>query len=231
MTTMQRKVIFCTPTVTRPFAPFLAAMEASIPLIIEAGWDEGSAYKVGCPYISHARSEMTRQALDAKADVIVYIDHDLSWAPGDLLRLIETEGPVVAGTYRFRKEEEAYMATIHTYPDHRPVIREDGCIKADRVPAGFLKITKEAIHDFMEAYPELIYGPRYNPSIDLFNHGAYQGVWWGEDYGFSRRWGAMGQDIWLVPDLDITHHNSDQAFPGNFHQFMMRQPGGCNDGR
>ena len=98
MTTMQRKVIFCTPTVTRPFAPFLAAMEASIPLIIEAGWDEGSAYKVGCPYISHARSEMTRQALDAKADVIVYIDHDLSWAPGDLLRLIETEGPVVAGT-------------------------------------------------------------------------------------------------------------------------------------
>lgn len=226
-----KKVIFCTPTPTRPFDPFLASMEASIPLIIAAGWEEGSAYKVGSPYISHARAEMTRQALDAQADVIVYLDHDLSWAPQDLLALIETDGDVVAGTYRFRKTDEAYMATLHTDVNGRPLVRTDGCMKADKVPAGFLKITKDAIHRFMEAYPELIYGPRYHPSIDLFNHGAYQGVWYGEDYGFSRRWGAMGEDIWIVPNLDITHHNPDQAFPGNFHQFMMRQPGGVHAGQ
>ena len=31
----------------------------------------------------------------------------------------------------------------------------------------------------------------------------------------------------LVPDLDITHHGSDgAAYPGNYHGFLMRQPGG-----
>lgn len=64
---------------------------------------------------------MLRKALDAQADVIVFIDHDVSWAPGDLLKL----------------------------------------------------------------------------------------------------------DLWLVPDLDITHHGSDGSiYPGNYHGFLMRQPGG-----
>lgn len=223
------KVIFCTPTVTRPYAPFLDALEASIQAIRDAGWEEGAVYEIGNPYISAARAIMTRKALDAKADVIVYIDHDLSWAPQDLLTLIETPGDVVAGTYRFKKEPEEYMGAILSRSDNRPVVRADGCIKADRVPAGFLKVTKEAIDRFMTAYPDLCYGPKYNPSVDLFNHGAHKGVWFGEDYAFSRNWVDAGGEIWLVPNLTITHHSPEQAYPGNFHRFMMAQPGGRND--
>jgi len=221
-----KKVVFCTPSLAGPTGPYIAALEASIPLIISAGWEEAYVQEVQCPYISVARSKLTRRALDAKADVIVYLDYDLSWAPRDLLTLIETEGDVIAGTYRLKKSEEEYMGTLHTNGDNRPIVRSDGCIKAERVPAGFLKVTKGAIHRFMEAYPELIYGPRYNPSIDLFNHGAFKGVWWGEDYAFSRNWENAGGEIWIVPDLNITHHNGEQAFPGNFHNFMLRQPGG-----
>ena len=221
-----KKVVFCTPTMTRPLTPYLDAMEASIPLIREAGWDEASVYEIGCPYISAARAKLTRRALDAKADVIVYLDHDLSWAPWDLLTLLETEGDVIAGTYRFKKQDEAYMGTLTTNGDYRPIVRDDGCLKADWVPAGFLKVTEKAINRFMEAYPELVYGPRYNPSIDLFNHGAYKGLWYGEDYAFSRNWANAGGEIWIVPDLTITHHNGVQAFPGNFHHFLMKQPGG-----
>lgn len=222
----QRRVVFCTPTLMRPTAPYLAAMEASIPLILAAGWEERSVYEVGCPYISAARASMTRKALDAKADIVVYLDHDLSWEPDNLLRLIETDGDVVAGTYRFKKPEEEYMGTVHTNGDARPVLRADGCVKAQWVPAGFLKVTKEAIHTFMGAYPELVYGPRYNPCIDLFNHGAYKGLWYGEDYAFSRNWASAGGEVWLVPNLNITHHNGAQAYPGNFHRFLMKQPGG-----
>jgi hypothetical protein len=62
---------------------------------------------------------------------------------------------------------------------------------------------------------------RYAPTFDLFNHGAHEGVWWGEDYAFSRRWREMGGEIWVVPDLDITHHSRDAAFPGNYHKFLL----------
>src|ERR1051325_3979882 len=60
--------------------------------------------------------------------------------------------------------------------------------------------------------------------VDLFNHGAHEGVWWGEDYAFCRNWCDAGGEIRLVPDLDITHHDGERAYPGNFHQFLLRQP-------
>jgi glycosyltransferase involved in cell wall biosynthesis len=223
----KKKVIFATPTMIRPMDPYLASLEASVPYIIEAGWDEGAVYEVGCPYISAARNTLTRKALDANADVIIYLDHDVSWEPKDLLKLLETDGDVVAGTYRYKKEEEQYMGAICSTPDWKPVVRKDGCIKADTVPAGFLKITRNAIRWFMKSYPDLLYGDPERYTVDLFNHGAYKGTWYGEDCAFSRNWKAIGGEIWLVPDLNITHHHYDgTAFPGNFHEFLLRQPGG-----
>lgn len=218
------KVIFCTPSRVRPTDHYIKSLEDSIPLIVDAGWTEGWVQELGCPYISSARATMTRKALDAKADVIVYIDDDLSWQPGALLKLLETPGDVVSGTYRFKKPEEQYMGCLICHPNGTPQVRDDGALKADRVPGGFLKVTAGAIEKFMTAYPELMFGPKYAPSIDLFNHGAHKGTWYGEDYAFSRNWIDAGGDIWIVPDLNINHHSADEVFAGNFHQFMLNQP-------
>lgn len=220
------KVVFCVPTLTKPFQQCLDSLKASIPLIEEAGFEHGMVNEVGCPYISAARATMLRKALDAKADIIVFIDHDLSWEPGDLLKLIQTKGDVVSGTYRFKKEEVEYMGALITDDDGFPIARDDGALRAHSIPAGFLKITESCVDTIIKAYPELCYGKRYAPHVDLFNHGAYQGVWWGEDYAFARRWRDCGGEVWLVPDLNLTHHSKDAAFPGNYHRFLMRQPGG-----
>jgi hypothetical protein len=225
------KVAFCVPSLNGPTAPFVAALEGSLPLIRAAGWEEGAVEERGCPYISYARATMLRKALDANADVIVFIDYDVSWKPQDLLKLIETEGDVVAGTYRFKTDDEQYMGTWQTNAAGHPRLRADGCFLADRVPAGFLKITKSAVDRFMKAHPELIFGVRYSPTVDLFNHGVIDGVWYGEDYAFSKRWREAGGEIALIPDLDIDHHSSTTAYRGNLHQFMMRQPGGCMEAK
>lgn len=223
------KTVFCVPTLAGPTPPFIEALEKSIGPVIAAGWEEGLIEERGCPYISAARATMLRKALDAKADAVVFLDYDLSWDEGDLLRLLETPGEVIAGTYRFKDDKEDYMGKLFCDEQGLPIKRDDGCVKAEWIPAGFLKVTTGAVHKFMEAYPELSYGPRYAPLTDLFNHGAYDGLWWGEDYAFSRRWNALG-DIWVVPDLNLVHHKKTEdgykAFPGNFHQYLMRQPGG-----
>lgn len=221
----KRKVVFCTPSLTGPTAPYIKALEDSIPLIVAAGWEEGYTQQIGCPYISAARANMLRAALDAKANVIVFIDYDLSWKPADLLKLLETEGDVVAGTYRCKIDDEQYMGTLETEND-RPITRADGAIKAKLIPAGFLKVTEAAVDAFMEAYPELCYGPRFHQSVDLFNHGVHERVWWGEDYSFARRWREKCGDIWVVPDLDLDHHTKDQVYRGNYHKFLLRCPGG-----
>lgn len=225
---LPKKVVFCVPTVSKPYQCTLDSLEASIGLIVEAGWDEGTVYQIGCPYISAARAMMLRKALDAEATVIVFIDHDLSWDPKDLLTLIETDGDVVAGTYRFKNDPEEYMGAV--FPDEKgfPIVREDGCIKAHSVPAGFLKITRAAVNKFIKAHGELTYGEACAPMVDLFNHGAHEGVWYGEDYAFCRNWRDAGGEIWIVPDLNINHHTTTAEYKGNFHEFLMVQPGGSN---
>lgn len=218
-------VVVATPSLAGPTEPYKQALARSASLLGDI--DIRFVQEVGNPYISAARATMLRKAMDGSADVVVFIDYDLSWEPSDLLTLINTPGDVVAGTYRFKKDEEEYMGGWLTDASGRPVLRDDGCIKAHRVPAGFLKVTKEAVDMFMRAYPELIYGSRYAAAVDLFNHGAIDGVWYGEDYAFSKRWTEKCGDIWLVPDLSITHHSPEKAYPGNLHEFLMRQPGGA----
>jgi hypothetical protein len=181
-------------------------------------------------------ASLLRKALDAQPDAIVYIDYDMGWEPEDMLKLLHTEGDAVAGTYRFKKDEEEYMGAWEMEPDLRPKVRaSDGAFEATFVPAGFLKLNPRAVLRFGASYPQLMYGTsedmeaHIKASIDLFNHGALDGKWYGEDYAFSKRWRAIGEELWIVPDLNLTHHAADKAYPGNLHEFMLRQPGGIND--
>lgn len=221
------KVVLCVPTITRPYQQLLDAIRAAVPALDAVGIEHQMVSEVGNPYISQARNVMLRKALDTDPDQIIFLDHDISFDPTALVKLIQTEGDVVAGTYRFKRDEEEYMGCLFNSAQNRPIVRpSDGAIHAEWIPAGFLKITPKAVDRFMKAYPHLTYGVAYKPFVDLFNHGAHKGLWYGEDYAFSRNWNDCGGYIWLVPDLNITHHSADKAYPGNFHMFLRQQPGG-----
>lgn len=221
------KIVLCVPTLTRPYQQLLQSIESAVPALDAAGINHQMVTEVGNPYISQARNVMLRKALDTQPDQIVFLDHDISFPPDALLTLIQTEGEVVAGTYRFKRAEEEYMGCLFTDTKGTPRVRDsDGAIYAEWVPAGFLRVTAKAVDKFMKAYPHLIYGPAYRPYVDLFNHGAHKGLWYGEDYAFSRNWNDCGGSIWLIPNVDITHHSADSAYPGNYHMYLRHRPGG-----
>lgn len=238
------KVLFCTPSRKKAHPAYFEAMEKSIPLIIGAGFDECYCFETGNPYISGPRANMLKRGLDAKCDIFVFLDDDLSWEPEALLKLVQTPGDVVGGTYRCKEADfsDNYMGRILQSAEGRPTsIRADGCIECSCLPAGFLKVTKEAVFKFMMDYPELCYGPPWSYAVDLFNHGAHKGLWWGEDYAFCRNWRDKGGQVWLVPDLNINHHDWNdplidegkwdeaKVYRGNFHEYLQRQPGGAKD--
>ena len=189
------KVVFCTPTRDRPHPAYIAAMEASVPALDAASIEHFVVTEVGSAYISWARANMLRKALDINADAVVFIDDDLSWEPSDLVRLVQAEQPVVSGLYRFKQDETRYMGELDTTPDGRCIGNEQGLIKATKVPGGFLKITADAVVQIMRKHPELVFGVPYRPLVDLFHHGSHGGLWWGEDYAFSRNWIDAGGEI------------------------------------
>lgn len=218
------KVVFASPFLTRPTEPFIKALSNTVPAIEAMGWEHGLSQAVGNPYISCARADMTRKALDANADVIVYLDYDVSWRPEDMVKLLSIDLPVVAGTYRFKDDEIRYMATVLPGVDGQLQYNEHGCVKVDRAPAGFLKVTRGALQIFARKHPHLLYGDPLKPHIDIFNHGAHEGVWWGEDYAFCRRWAETGNDMWIYPDLNIDHHSPSKTYKGNFLKHLK----GCD---
>lgn len=235
-----RRVTLCVPFWGKPNPRIFQAIEASLPLLRDAGWEVNSQVEVNNPYISSARNMMLRRALDWKSDAIVFIDHDLTWEPDALLRLLEPDFDVVCGTYRFKKDDEEYMgvmqADLHGQPQQKYVgrcndpydKRFDGGVLAHCCPAGFLKISAAAVAAFMRAYPALVYGQPFYPLVDLFNHGAHQGMWYGEDYAFCRNWRELGGQILLLPNLTLTHWDTeDRGFVGNFHWYMARRAGGA----
>lgn len=222
------KIVIATPTVSRPHDAYLAALEASVPALDAAGIDHSTVFEIGCPYISSARAQMLAKAMKHGADVVMFIDHDVAWDPPSLLKVLQTPDDVVCGTYRYKRDHEEYMGTHCVYGENNlPLVRaSDGAIEAVWVPAGFLKVTRAAIEKFSRYFPELLYGPDRD-HVDLFNHGAHRGIWYGEDYAFSRNWHTLGGEIWLVPDLNLDHHSPQKCYSGNYHRFLRRRPGGA----
>lgn len=217
---MVKSVVLCTPTLVRPHDAYLAALEASVPALDAAGIAHQATFELSCTYISYARAQMLHRALQTDAEAFVFIDHDMSWAPGALVKLIQAAGDVVAGTYRYKQDKVEYMGSL--WGDGKIVERDDGCIRGAWIPAGFLKVTRAAVRRFMRYYPELCYGSPERPHVDLFNHGARDFVWFGEDYSFAQRWIDKGEEIWLVPDLDLDHNGADgTVYAGNFHRHLL----------
>jgi hypothetical protein len=225
------KISLCIPTRKEPIPQLVAAVDASLPLLREAGHVVGVTTEIGSAYISFAAANMLAQAMIWGADVVVFIEDDHTWAPEALLKLIETPGDVVSGNYRYKDDSGDFMA-IPLVKDGKIYARRDGCLMGDKVPAGFLKITPECVRRFRAAYPELICDntEKGTQFIDLFNHGAFKGVWYGQDFAFSRRWRAIGGEIWIVPDLDISHwiRNDDGSYteyPGNYQKHVLEKQG------
>lgn len=216
----KRKVVFCVPFLEKPTKPFVASLEASLPIIEEAGWIHELAHEQGCAYISAARNNMLRRALDAKADVIMFLDYDVAWRPEDMLKILETKQHVVAGLYRYKTDDVEYMGQ---FSDDVPACNTEGLIRAKFVPAGFLKMTRNAVSLFAKQHPYLLYGDPMHPHLDIFSHGAIEGVWYGEDYAFSMRWNQTGENLWVCPDLSLDHYDKDgKCYKGNFHEYMIK---------
>lgn len=167
---------------------------------------------------------MLGKALKWGADVVWFLDDDVEWKAEDLPKFFGIQGDVVACTYRFKKAQEQYMGALETTDDDGSVQgRSDGSILMHCVPAGFLRVSRDMIEAFMDAYPDLMITADGNRNVDLFNHGAHGGIWYGEDYAFSRRCREMKVPIWCVPDMDVDHHGKDEVFKGNLHRFLLKK--------
>ena len=220
-------IFFATPSYNGiTHSPFLDSFQATIEACKEKGWDTTFSIRKGNCYVQVARNSLIKEFLDSGADVLFFLDDDISWPPGKAIELIEMRDEIVAGVYPMKAPQPDFPVVIHTDARGYPYVRSDGCISATSVPTGFLCIKRSVIKKLADAYPQQRYveydrgGEEIGEFYDLFPQGVYDGRWVGEDYAFCRLWTRIMGQIWVVPDIDFTH----AGYEGNYHRFLMAQP-------
>lgn len=206
------RILFATPSYRGiTYSPFLDSLEQTIALCAEHGHHAEFHLLTGCCYVQTARNQIVKHFLDSDADVLFFLDDDISWPATAALKVIETPGEVVAGIYPLKSEPLRFPVVIHTTPDDRPEQRADGCVAAAAVPTGFLCIHRSALERMVAAYPGQRYdeydenGEHTTTLYDLFPQGVHGGRWVGEDYAFCRLWAAIGGEMWVQCNISFTH--------------------------
>jgi len=182
-----------------------------------AGVEVATAFLPGCSLISVARNELAQQFMDSDSDVMVFVDSDVSWDAGDLIRLATRPVDLVGGAYRLKKSEEAYPVA---WLDRAELWAENGLLEVKHIPTGFMAIKRPVFEAFQKKYPERKYTNQGRKAFCYFHCPYEDGILWGEDSRFCHEWREMGGKVWLDPELSLLHTGGQQYFPGHIGKWL-----------
>lgn len=175
--------------------------------------------------IMDARAEICIKFLALEdSDALVFVDHDVHWEAGALLRLVDYPVDVVAGVYPYRKDPiefpVRYADTEELWADP-----ETGLLEVAGVPGGFLKISRECLAEMVAHYSDLEFVTDKVPggkAVGLFEPYRIGKKKLSEDYSFCQRWRDMGGKVWIEPLLNMGHVGN-KSFKGNLGEWLQNR--------
>jgi hypothetical protein len=142
---------------------------------------------------------------------ILFLDSDMSWAEGDAVtKMLEMDRDVIAAGYLTRSLESPNWTFVK--PNEVPDLDEQGNIRVVALPTGFFLAKRSVFERIIAARPDLkvIFHPEDTDATDMYlffdarrrkNTFKYQT----DDFGFCETWEDMGGEMWLYPNVTITH--------------------------
>ena len=202
-------------------------------------------FEVGMCWISMARNSLARAFMESDCTDMIFIDDDIGFPPLAFRDLISSGEDIVAGVYPKKETDENYAALFKVNQKSELNV-ENGLIEADGLPTGFMKIKRsvfeklQADFDRMQVklevlqkenpdlvIPELIYTDvRYGKkTYNFFGEFVSNGRWFGDDFGFCRRWQNILGRLWVLPNITFIHQGN-KNYEGNLHQYLSRSAQG-----
>lgn len=187
--------------------------------------ERGDSWEVhdecGNALIADARALIVAQFLASDCDTLVFIDSDVSWEAGALLKLVDYPVDMVAGIYPQRKDPINYCVkwkgTGELWADPAT-----GLLEVEGVPAGFMKLSRKQLEAMVEQYPDTEFYVENAPDQKAwalfcdYRIGKHK---MGEDYAFCRRWVDMGGKVWVDPEIKMGHIGN-KTFVGHLGDWL-----------
>lgn len=193
-------------------------------LALQARGDTWSLHdECGNALIADARALIVAQFLASEADTLVFIDSDVCWEAGALLKLLDHPVDMVAGIYPQRRDPINYCVKWDT--SKAELIAENGLLQVEGVPAGFMKLSRTQLESMVEQYPNTEFYVETAPNKKawaLFADYSIGKHKMGEDYAFCRRWTDMGGKVWIDPELSMGHVGY-KTFHGHLGDYLRNR--------
>lgn len=204
-----RRVMIGTPTLDGTVCvAYLQSLLATQRQLAAANWLMDTQFILQDSLIMRARNQLVSDFLASEASDLVMIDSDIGWGAADILRLLQHDAQMVAGVYQRKSDDKVDFAV--RFPGGGVVQdRHTGLMAAECVGTGFLRLRRDALELMTAKYQNLRYQDQTGRTMHcLFDTSFIDGHFYGEDFTFCDRWRAIGGEVWVDPDIRLSHIGS-----------------------
>lgn len=162
--------------------------------------------------VHRGRNACVARFIASNASHLLFIDADIGFSADAVLRLLAHQEHLVGGTYRLKDTSVTRYACL---PLPKAARTAYGLVEVEGLPGGFMMVSRDCIMRMTGAYDGLRHVSRFASDADrepweahlyqLFGNPIVDGVEWGEDLSFCRRWRDIGGRVWLDPHILLQH--------------------------
>lgn len=214
--------------VYRDISPWhYASMIQTISLLSSLEIDCQLRMVIGMP-VADARNAIANRMLATAHTDLIFIDADEGWNPFDIVRLIASGLPMVAGVGKKKSTvPESDLSAWCASPlvsDGNISATDAGFVEAEYCGTGMLLINRTVFEKMISAHPEWkreSIGSQKEEFYEFFANdldetGTRRN---GEDISFCMRWRALGGSVFIDPRI-VIHHYGTYDYTGDFSQFF-----------
>jgi hypothetical protein len=207
---------------------FLTSMLRTQSMAMAYGIEVDFLTLVGDQFLSKGRNYLLGQFMAIpEATHLFFIDSDQGWNPEAFVRMALDPHEIVAGVVPKKTDETLFNNPILDADAEHNLFVENNLFRAVQIGTGFMRIARTAVEKMIAAYPNM-YAPGDGSGdmhYEIFEAGVIdegsRRRFWGEDTYFCRKWVALGEWIWIDPDVDFAHAGR-KAWKGNFLHYLRQ---------
>ena len=186
-----KKVMIATPAYDGSVhVPYAIALSETTMLLLNNGVQVAYNITTSGSLLVAERNRILKLFMQSDATHLLCIDSDLGWVPQFVLKMLLADKEFIAGVYPGRDGKTFTFRTFNN--DDSSIVEENGLLKMQYIPAGFMLMTRSVIEKLMKKFPELYFEPKHESMKKengwlFFNTELWEGEFWGEDYVFCRK--------------------------------------------
>jgi len=209
-----RRVFIATPIARHPCRQFTNAAIRTTAHLMKLGIAAYFQQVVGCSNLPRARNELVATFLASDHTDLVFIDDDMGWDENDIVRLLASKQPLIAGVgaKKVELEDGDIRKWCCRWLGRELTQDEMGAIEVESVGTAFMKIERSVFEQLIAAHPE--WKLNGDPKMSDAERANYYRFFRfphddpdepGEDYDFCRSWREVGGRVWFDPTINLIH--------------------------